>query len=89
MEDMKEFYMSTHFLLVEKLAHKTYNLQLLSYYREQMEPRTSSRLAKYCLADREELYLSTHFLMVDQLSLRTHNLQLLSYYREQVEPRRS
>ena len=47
MEDMEEFYMSTHFLLVEKLAHRTHNLQLLSYYREQVDPRRSSRLAKY------------------------------------------
>ena len=33
--------MSTHFLLVDQLARRTHSLQLLSYYREQVEPRRS------------------------------------------------
>ena len=37
--------MSTHFLLMDQLARRTHNLQLLSCYREQVEPRRSSRVS--------------------------------------------
>ena len=46
LEDSREFYMGTHFLLVDQLARRTHNLQLLSCYREQVEPRRSSRVSR-------------------------------------------
>ena len=41
LEDSGEFYMGTHFLLVDQLACRTHNPQLLSCYWEQVEPRRS------------------------------------------------
>ena len=38
--------MSTHFLVVDQLSRRTHNLQLLSYYREQVEPRRSRRVSR-------------------------------------------
>ena len=38
-EDREEFYMSTHLLLVDQSACSTYNIELHTYYRLQVEPR--------------------------------------------------
>ena len=51
--------MGTHFLLVDQLARRTHNLQLLSCYREQVEPMKSlwvSRGSQGGINDPENLF---------------------------------